>query len=410
MWNIRRGIRNAYFKSSEARSAVRGTSRNQFITIPFAAIWTPQSLGGIGELPTTIIGASKDAIIYIWASRLGIYDQINDAAHALAYGRDDVNREIALALEASGQLDEYSRWLDTYVYKAGRNLRMKLERDRFPGIKLGDLDYEFSARRRIITTLKGSGKVNALAVRKKQIQASRLADQLIKPRVVDWLKVTFGWIDSLDFEFTTELPNIQPCTAVIGRDASLARFELALGFSTVSNDQRARLQKVFQKLSDNAFSVEAELGFDTLMALFTRPDVFPNVEKIASVAVRIGALPENAVSFAESFVSSFDSALIQDKGQKFSSGDEFGSTLDLSYSSILRVVDIPVWITDTDVHYLVRQLSIMLLLTTPINQPLRRLVVRTFGDSQEAVLHALEPRFNSPSLSFMNFIPVNTWY
>jgi hypothetical protein len=413
-WNLRRGVRKTFFRNKEDKvkqTAELGKTPERFVDFPFALIWTPQSLGGIGELPFTIVGASKDSMIYLWTRRFpGLREMINDAAFALDYGGADVNRDIAIALESSGATKKYEEWLNKHVIKTGRHKRMKEERDRFPFIKLGDLDYEFSARRRIIRTLAGASKVNALAIRKKQLQSQRVEQQLLKVNSKDYLGDMFGWMDVIEVAEGELLAEKQDVAAVIGRDPTIARIEKTLGFSTVVNDQRSRMQDTFRILNDNIFNADAELGFDTLLALFTRPDIFPNIDRIASVAVRIGADPGHAMRFAQRFVGVFDSALIQEKGQKFSSGDEMGQTWDMSYHRIGEVVDVPPWILQTDVSYLIRQVGIMMLITTPMHQPLRKKIIKTLGDAENAVLNALSPKFNSPLRSYMNSFPLNTWY
>jgi hypothetical protein len=408
VWNIRRGVRKAFYKKGKgAEARVRGQDT---VDYPMAVLWTPQSLGGAGELPFTLMAASKDALIYIWAKRFGYMDILNDAAHALDFGGTDVNREIAKRIEASGAAEAYQKWLKTHVLSQTKQLRMKTERDRFPFIKLGDMEYQYSSRRRILQTLRGSSKVNALSIERKARLTQRMDDRKKEVRTKDYMRTMFSWLDHIDITDGEELTPIYDIPIVVGRDPSVSRFELLLGFSTVSNDQRSRVSKLFKTLNDNRFNAEAEFGFDTLVALFTRPDIYPNIERIASVAVRIGSDPTKAIRFAERFVGSFDSALMIDKGQKFSSGDEFSSTLDLSYRTILRVVDIPAWILDTDVNYLVRQLGIMMILTTPMNLPVTAKVIKTYGDSEGDILAALSPKFYSPTKQYASGFPVNSWY
>jgi hypothetical protein len=413
LWNIRRGVRTAFFRSREARAEAfnSGKITEKFIDYPFAVYWTPQSLGGVGELPFTMMGASKDALIYVWGKEYpGMLDVINEAAHALDYGGQDINREIAKQIEASGEVKPYEDWLNENVLDNTRRLRMTQERDRFPGIQLGDMEYQFSARRRILQTLRGASKVNALSVQRKVRQSKQLAARLLEPVVTNYMQNLFGWMDSLNFSSGALAERIQDVAVVIGRDPSVERLELVFGFSTVGNDQRERISKLFKVMNDNRFNPEAEFGFDTLIQLFTRPDIYPVVERIASVAVRIGSEPLRAMRFAEQFVTSFDAAIMIDKGQQFSSGDELSMNLDLSFARLSELIDIPVWIGRSEVSYLARQVSVMKMLTTPINKPIRKVVVQTFGDAESEIMSKLNPRFHSPNRSYMLGIPVNSWY
>jgi hypothetical protein len=417
VWNIKRGVKGNFFKNTAAKEKVSAALAKEnkvlerFVDYPFAAIWVPQSLKGVGELPFTLLGASKDAMIYLWAKEYpGMAEVINDAAHALDQPGGDIEREMAMDLEKSGQMDKYRDWLKQYTMNAGRNLAMKVERDKYPSIVLGDLDYEYAPRRRIVKVLKGNAKINSLARERKRFQANRLEERMKVVRATDYLKVNFGWLDSITVRHLEELPDIQEGVAVLVRDESLQRFERKIGFSTVSNDQKVILQKVFRILNDNVFNAESELSFDTLMQLFTRPDIFPNPELIASVAVRIGADPQRAVQFAETFVKSFDSALIYDRGKPGSSGDEFGVTLNLSYSNLLKMIDVPEWILQTDVKYLMHQIGTMMLITTPINRPITKKQIATFGNAQEDIMAHLSPKLNSPIKGYMSGMPLNTFY
>jgi hypothetical protein len=407
VWNIRRGVRRGFFKNTEQANKFKGP---KFIDYPFAAIWTPQALGGVGELPHTIIGASKDALIYLWSQKYpGLYDLINDAAHVLDFNKSDPAKDIVQDIRKSGRLDKFEKWIKERVDDQSKHQRMNDERKRYPHIKLGDMDYEFMIPRRIQKTIEGTSKVNKLSIHIKQRQVSRMRNRYNIQRTKDYLDDVFGWLDDIIISSGDILPDKQSANVVSGLDPSVGRFERVLGFSTRSNDQRGRMTKLFNTLTDNTFSPIAEFSVDSLLSLFTRPDIYPSVEKIASVAIRIGANPDKAVSFANLFVQSFDSALILHRGQKFSSGDEFGSTLDLSYGNILRVIDLPEWVIDHDMAYLVRQVAIMSLLTTPFFQPLRKQIVKFSGDDSTA-LSKLNPKFHSPNKHFMSAFPVNTWY
>jgi hypothetical protein len=411
IWNIKRGLKKQFFKTRATfeKAKTSGAIVDKFVDYPFAVMWVPQSLGGIGELPFTLLGASKDAMIYLWTRKFpGLREAINKAAHHVS-SSSDANRLIAQQILASGQMDKYLAWLKLRVYDNSQLLAAKEERARYR-IPLGDLEISHAPQRRIQRTLAGSSKITSLAVARKEFQAAELIERGKSPAVIDYLGNMFSWLEDIDVDFEGDFPFAQTENVIVGRDESVARFERALGFSTVSSDQKSRMTAIFRLLNTNYFNAEAEIGYDTLMALFTRPDINYSVDLIASVAVRIGSSRDRAVIFANRFVTSFDSAVILEKGQKFSSGDEFGSSLDLSFSRLAQILDIPVWIYDSDVRYLSRQLCIMMLLTIPIWMDIKRPVLRTFGDVQSVILEKLMPKFNVKSQPYLQFHPLNTYY
>jgi len=411
IWNIKRGLKQAFYKTRAMfeRAKQEGRLKERYVDYPFAVMWVPQALGGVGELPWTLLGASKDAMIYLWARKFPrLLEVINHAAHYVQPS-NDINRQLAKQIFESGQANAYQKWLKERVYENSR-LKAAYDERKLYDIPLGDLGIEFAPERRIRRTLMGSSKITSLAVEKKTKLAEELLQRGKSPAVRDYVGEMFSWLGDIDVEFGEPLPAVQDGFVVVGRDESVSRFELAIGFSTVTNDQRSRMQEIFRLLNDKVFNAEAEIGYDTLMQLFTRPDIFPSPDRIASVAVRIGAAKDRAVLFANRFVSSFDSALIVERGQKFSSGDEFGNSLDLSYSRIANIIDIPLWIIDSDARYLVRQVCIMMLLTIPFWHDLRKPVLRTFGDVQEVILSKLLPRFTLKNQPYLEFFPLNTYY
>jgi len=401
-WNIRRGIKVGFSRS-------HGKARDAFVDYPFLCLWLPQALGGIGEIPGTLVGASKDALCYIAAKRYGYYDALNQAAHVLDYAKESGARSLAKQIFKSGQTDKFKKYVEAHMQFGEKFKQEKLEEERMP-IDIGDYGYSGLARRRVIRTLENSAKINKLTIDSKRLRGKQMLTRKLNPEIKDYLAEMFGWLSQFNFVMTDEIPDISPVNPTAGRDESLARLERKIGFSTIGNDQRARISNLFKLLKDNRFNPEAEFGFDALVALFTRPDIFPDIERLTSVAIRIGADPSHAAAFAASFVTSLDSVLLLEKGQKFSSGDEFSTNLDLSYTRVAQLVDSPEWITDLGVRYLIRQIAAMLIITTSIVDPVKKIRVETFGDAQEFTKHFLRPKLNIRMNQFTKAYPVNTWY
>jgi hypothetical protein len=387
VWNIRRGVKKSYVKNQRKKRVT-----DNFESYPFATIWTPQALGGVGELPWTLVAPSKDIMIYLWAKRVPrLMDAINHAAHVIDAPDDRTTKSIAGAIMDQGLLDNYSEWLTKNESSNQKHLNMMTHRELTKDIKLGELDYEFMVSRKAVRTMERSTRVTEIAKLMKSDRAGLLARNKRKVRKKDFMKNMFGWTDSLEFSFDKEIERVQDVAVTVGRHPSVRRLETHLGFSTVVSDQRRRISKLFHTLADKTFSPEAELGFDNLIKLFTRPEIYADVDVMTSIAIRIGASPDNAVRFASSFTQKLDSALMIEKGQKFSSGSELCNTLNLSYTRIHELVDIPVWITQMDVLYLCRQVGALMILTTPMNEPLRHVIVKSLGDAQGKILSTLLP-------------------
>jgi hypothetical protein len=294
-----------------------------------------------------------------------------------------------------------------------RHLAMQQEMKANPTIQPGQRAYRYAVERRVKRTIKGTGKVNAFGLKRKQISARALKDRIGGYRGQTPVSDEFAWLDHVDFAFTDLVHDLPRYTedreAIIGRSFSIARFERTLGFSTIASDQRKRLVSALRDLDDKTFRVTAEFSSDELIATFTSPSLFPDVERITSMAIMMGARRTNAEKFANRWVSAFDSAIMHTKGQRFSSGDEIGGALDLSYKSIQRIVDVPVWFSNNHINYLMRQVGIMLYLTTPIDYPLRKIEVRTMGDSERKLLHALNPLRHGPGRTYLNKFPESSW-
>jgi hypothetical protein len=366
-------------------------------------------MGGVGELPHTMIGASKDVMIYLWAKEMRITDTVNDAAHVLDFPKSDLTRQIANSIMASDQVDEFTAFSKKWMEDSARHLHAFNAR-RTGSVSVGDMHYEFVTERRVRRVLSQSSRVNEVALELKSGISLLLKARKSQPRVKDYLQTEFEWLGRFRFIREDPLPRKKDIPSVIGRHPSLERFELTLGFSTAANDQRKHTSKLFRMLNSPGFSITSEFDQDALMRLFTRPDVFLNRQKMVNAAVQLGAPSVNAQAFVEEFVKGFETAIVHGDGQRFSTGDEFGVTLDLTYRNLPHFVTIPPHITANEVLYLLRQVAVMYLLTTPIGAPLHHIRVEALGDAQEHFLDKFLKGSKRESPYYLASVPLNDWY
>jgi hypothetical protein len=406
VWNVRRGVRKRFFKSKKEKLDLKAEVEYQ--DYPYACMWLPMGLGGIGELPFTLMAASKDAVIYVWAKAFKYIDVLNHAAHVLDYPKIDANKVVADQLK--DQVKPFNDWLHTTNDDKTKRLAAYEARQQMPFLHVGELGYDYSVDRRVARTLRGASKVNELAAKIKERMSLKMAEREKLPVTKDYMKNLFGWLDYVNFSFDLEVQDAQLTNAIVGRDESVARFERFFGFSTVTNDQRSRISKLFKVMGDNTFNPEAEFGFETLVGLFTRPDVFGYVDRITNVAIQIGAQPNKAAQFANMLMGSLNTVLILDRGQRFSSGDELCSVLNLSYTRLAEVVQVSALVTDSTIQYLLRQVATMLILTTPPSQPLYGVTVLGTGSLEAQIMHFLNPSKNPEFKAFLSGYPMNTMY
>jgi hypothetical protein len=73
-------------------SRTKGTT-TEFTRIPFPYLFTPIELGGVGQLPYSLVGASKDALCYL-AYNVVQRERLNQCAFVLDVGQTEVKRSI----------------------------------------------------------------------------------------------------------------------------------------------------------------------------------------------------------------------------------------------------------------------------------------------------------------------------
>jgi hypothetical protein len=164
--NLRRRIR--------VRSELGEKFRSTFTTIPLMILFTPVTLGGVGALPWTLIGANKDAVSYIMYDPI-IRERVSQAAFVADVGNTQIVKSIVKETMKTDTFSKGVRWLkqqqDGERVLAAMQASSALEK---VGINLGRFDYRRSAIRMVEASIADNPSLRKVINESKRGRSDRV--------------------------------------------------------------------------------------------------------------------------------------------------------------------------------------------------------------------------------------------
>jgi hypothetical protein len=167
MWNLKRRVRYS------------DKGLVSFYTMPFPVIWTPIELGGIGQLPWSMLGANTDVIMYQLYDG-DMLDACSYCAHVLDVGSDVLRKKIASeVLETSEVFNVGRSFLEAQMVDSVRRRSEEavewLRSHKFP--TPGNLSYVNQARRLVERAVSEQGKLQQIVKEEKQSDVNKMVDR-----------------------------------------------------------------------------------------------------------------------------------------------------------------------------------------------------------------------------------------
>jgi hypothetical protein len=159
-----------------------------FENVPPAVLYTPIALKGVGSLPWTLIGASKDALMYMRYNRVQ-RERINQVAFILDFESGPIKQELAKSALDSATFSKGKRFLKQV--QDGERMKQALEaqgRLKSVGIDIGRFVYQNAAARLIRNSIEDNPRIFNVVAEEKQLKAGQVR---VRGKMLAGLKQTF---------------------------------------------------------------------------------------------------------------------------------------------------------------------------------------------------------------------------
>jgi hypothetical protein len=345
-WNVRRGIR-----------AFTSKSVTTWHYLPFACMWTPTALQGVGAHWATIFGASKDSLIVydLMTKEFAWLRELVEAAGGMLKAAKNSDLKSHLARKfvkgdtippnpfKQGIEDIRSMQIGERLSKSSKMVR------KFPGYK--HLSYlrapENIVEESILSdpqyvALDDAAKVDSIGLMRA---AAERGDTIDIDTVIPWLK-------SFRMELGAQLDHVQaePSIPMLTGDAA----EAARTYGSVGSPNSYAVSpiRLLSPLKKDIYW-RRDISDEQLLTILIKPEFLGDPEKSADFLVMLGARPDLAREAAFNVTASAKTHIMSANALNFSmKGSDLTLGFDQTIDGFSRVVDMPdvagdVFITNT---------------------------------------------------------------
>jgi hypothetical protein len=207
------------------------------------------------------------------------------------------------------------------------------------------------------------------------------------------------WQRAFSFEYGADLPVIIPTCPVAGLDPILAGQIVQMGVSTDGDNEAIDITRAFAQLKRGHRPLPDDITVETLIDILSSPDISASTENIAHVLVMMGVERAGASKFADTVGRTLNDFTRMSKLKEYSTTDMITGHFDMGLSSYQRCVSVPVGLGFFD--RIARGMAMNLVVTAPINRPLRSVTVRVFPWRLEAANKSLSSRGAGEFLAYL---------
>jgi hypothetical protein len=352
-WEPNKATEFVYTTWNLLRSSKTSISGTRYY-LPFALIWAPRSMGGIGFVHNNWVGASRDSYIYNLMLNDERFDElIKTAAGVFAEDKsspvkDDligsinkgfITPENALEKGISFVLNS----LDKASLKQMPSIREKLAEEGLP--PLGDLAYDRLHVAVIEKAISGTqafkdaiGRDFIIRSSKAMLAASRGSITLAKiPKSVGaFAMINFELADFLEPWCDIRTPT-NPFSLCRGPLMHLTTY---YGLNSGEN-HLFRVEDHLARRLRQSSTMRRDVEVDTILSILRAPGYYGNVQNMALFFAGLGATYPEAVSLANDFASSATSHILYSATKGTSFNDQILPMIDFSNENIDRIVELP---------------------------------------------------------------------
>jgi hypothetical protein len=143
----------------------------EFERVPMSVVYMPVGLGGVGALPWTLLGANKDALMYLRYNRV-MRERINQTAALMDFDVGPIRQEIASDVLAGDSFSKGIHYLKTV--QDGERMLNALDAQRYLArisVNLGRFNYQNAAKEQVRASIEDNPKIFNIVAEEKVLKA-----------------------------------------------------------------------------------------------------------------------------------------------------------------------------------------------------------------------------------------------
>jgi hypothetical protein len=368
-------------------------NKNQFFYLPFATIWTPISLGGVGHVPFTLYGASKDgAIILMLKKNLTWRKLVENAAHVLDVRITSKRRIVATILAKAGENikkgmptdaqlldtdgnvisnDPLGKGIKAYQDIINRSGRMKSAFEAFNHAKdnrwprAEEVYYGNAARNAARKAVESSSKLVELDLLSNKQIGNEFADRAADGRVKN-IYAEAPWLKYVNYTFGEPLKVLHTMTMSphAGSDEVKRNMIAYFGINGSKDAFKLTTDRFLQLLRRKDKRARRDLSADEILEYLSNERVSITQENIVKALIMMGFLESNARSVVSALDSLESLNAFINNAKVVSLGDIAFGTISTTLNDYNRVVDIEFPDLDPRAKRVLGQLGFMISVLT----------------------------------------------
>jgi hypothetical protein len=323
-WAMRRGFR--WFEKTESG----------FVYAPFALLWTPIMMGGIGAHWICPYGANIDASLAVIATWNRDYKVLVEQAAGKIKGiKSRIVNRIKDAIKSAS--DKRTKNRSTQFDQAFDEIKLSMPKSRIANAvradnflrynnapKLGGLFYLEYPKEMIAQMFTSTSKVNAIKL-EDQLNVTRLIR--VRNEKVSF-EEEFPWVFAYNWYLDDIENHVDGRCPIVGLDENSKNLLVHMGINLSGINERFTPNTVFTILKRDRFW-RRDVTEEALFKYLTQPSLLTNTQLIYPTLIAIGVREDLAGMIASKLVGSLDGMDIKMNVQHVSLNDGFLNTLDI---------------------------------------------------------------------------------
>lgn len=359
MWNFKRTVR--YDIDRQNRKVT-------WYVLPFGAIWTPISLGGVGVMPGSLLYPAKDGLIAMYSYIDTAFKKVIDAAaHILSIKEPGIARRLAKDLLTPSRTRPYgffskgTKFIQERVLIPDRVKASIAAANRLSalGIKPPHIRYYNMPNDLIETALQSDKSLKMIAVAAKMNNGAGYYARSKISNSVSRIDSLYGWMSYIKIKVGKVVDYSIDASPISPQCPKLTKLMMVLGHNKEAHLQNASPERLLRRIKADKY-FPRYIQPETIMAIVSQPAILYFPERITDVLLTMGLDAKIASQVVNDIVKNEQTFRILTEASLLSTYDPTMAEMDLSQNQADKRLINYVPMNDTIVDNVLRSLGIAL--------------------------------------------------
>jgi hypothetical protein len=421
----RGGVHDFHLKIAFATWAFRRTAKSigplgtRWIVFPNSMLYTPGSMGGMGELPFSLIGASKDALIALYCSKSPQWERdVDVCASVMKYERGRFRENLAESVANGegliGNKDVFTPGIN-FTRSLMPNERVLKAQDAIERLRMigaappSSLNYLDQPENRIKDAVIANNQLVEIAKRERLYETIKALRKMQEQKITQSVRNVYAWVYAMNIEHKETPPmrkDINTVSPFPTLDHKLQRIIGYFGVDISVDAMRFRPTDVLTQLRKGDPDFPRQYSAEAVFKYLTNPVLLNDISIMIAAIQAIGGSTENAAKVAQTMVGSAGFFSMRSAGAAFSLEDTFIPNIDLGLDNHVKWVKIDA-MADMTLEKIWRELLMLFIMSEIVRGALpTTLDVRPFEGSIVKTYSALKGHlFDANAFKYFELFP-----